>query len=106
MNKHAEKALRESIKHWEEDVLKKGVLPNTDNCPLCNLHRHCCGCPVYKKTRTGGCMGTPYVDYDKHMEDCAEAEYIAECTRRELAQKEIAFLKSLLPENQKGEDSA
>jgi hypothetical protein len=52
----------------------------------------CGGCPVYAKTQASGCALTPYDDY-----------LLAEETRNDggktdAAESELAFLKSLLPD--------
>lgn len=92
MKKVTLKALKASIKHWEED---DGHMEG-GNCALCrrfvHVHNpkagHCCikstgeKCPVYAKTGKIECEGTPY--------RCLPT------TRQRKA--EIKFLKSLLPE--------
>ena len=64
------KALKGSIKKWENIVLGKGQNLGADNCPLCKVfltrNRPCVGCPVRTKTGKVGCGGTPYEDFIRH----------------------------------------
>lgn len=104
MDKKALKALEGSIRKWERIVQAKGKDNGRDNCPLCKLYydEDCEGCPVMKKIGSGCCEGTPYSDWsvhhnDKHPDkipykvelDCARCNLLAE--------KELRFLRSLLP---------
>ena len=99
------RALKGSIKKWEKIVDGTGVDKRGDNCPLCQLfcvrstHRWCYGCPVYETTRNSNCNETPYyavlhsMVYDKE-----KGGFRAKSVKSKiLAQKELDFLKSLLP---------
>jgi len=108
MKKETLEALEKSIEKWEKIVAGKGEDRGRDDCALCKLFRKesCVGCPVYAKTGHLGCRGTPYVrwvnhhDY-KHFDESSEI-YEIECSEcKRLAQEELEFLKSLLPETQK-----
>ena len=117
MNKETFEALKKSIEKWEKIVAEKGKDLGSDNCALCGLFatkdRKCVGCPVYMKTGEPLCRETPYIDWLKHhayrhfnvlLGDCniMFTPCVVECpTCKELAQEELEFLKSLLPETQK-----
>jgi hypothetical protein len=88
-------ALRGSIAKWEGIVAGTDVDRGASNCPLCQLFRPqgaynspCRGCPVYQDTGLKGCEGTPYDHYNSDGEGA-----------KALAQAEVDYLKSLLPEN-------
>jgi len=66
------KALKGSIKKWERIVEGTGVDEGADNCPLCEI---------------------------KHVDKKKMKVYCATC--KELAQKELDFLRSLLPKEEK-----
>jgi len=109
MKKETLEALEKSIKKWEKIVSGKEGDLGSRNCALCKLFatkdKRCVGCPVYMKTGERLCKKTPYVEWLKHHanehREFSEA-YIVKCpTCKELAQKELEFLKSLLPETQK-----
>lgn len=96
MSKHAEKALRASIKHWEVDILQNGELPTRDNCKLCDIYHCSSTCPINKKTGQSYCGGTAYGNYRKiynFYENTPEM--------KKQARRMIRFMKSLLPK--KGE---
>lgn len=83
-------ALRGSVKKWQAIVDGTGKNRGPSDCPLCKLFffvRLCVGCPVFERTGETGCGGTPYMDYEKHGE-------------LYLAQAELDFLISLLPEGE------
>lgn len=100
-------ALRGSIAKWE-GIVERGRLTMVailwSSCPLCvtfNNHNKdnqypCRGCPVYENTGATGCKKTPYVaaEYAYHEED-KDAFLKA-------AREEVAFLRSLLPEGERG----
>jgi hypothetical protein len=98
-----EEALQASIAKWEFITLhlKNGVEIRGDGgkstCGLCGLYWEstlqgdikCDGCPVAEAGHTG-CKNTPYDEFDEWTEsDAPESEGL------EIANKEIAFLKSL-----------
>jgi hypothetical protein len=103
MNAKTLKALRGSIAKWEAIVASEGSDHGIDNCPLCQMFRivigfktisfktNCDGCPVKARTGHDGCRGTPYDEWDSGVADTPEL--VA------LAQAELDFLKSLLPED-------
>ena len=99
-------ALQSSKLHWcnIRDGLEEehGIR----NCPLCKLfYGKCCvGCPVFEKTGEVGCKNTPYIAWTHHHKlkhgltkivraDCPEC--------KKLAQAELDFLESLLPNMEK-----
>ena len=114
MDKKTLKALKGSIQKWEKIVKGKGVDKGSYNCPLCKLFvkYRCVGCPVSLKTKDGSCTGTPYDEWEDHFfsehedywNDQTDKELGLKCqcdTCREIAQKEVDFLKSLLPGKEK-----
>jgi len=108
MKKETLEALEKSIEKWEKIVSGEGEDRGSNNCALCKLFikKKCIGCPVYTKTKTPDCGGTPYEYWlhhqaNNHLYDFLEF-YIVKCPEcKVLAQKELEFLKSLLPETQK-----
>ena len=107
MDKRTLKALKESIKKWEKIVAGKGGDRGGGNCALCELFAEegCIDCPVYIKTGKCDCSDTPYVEWHDHQTnnhfDGFSEIYKIECPKcKELAQKELEFLKSLLPEKE------
>jgi hypothetical protein len=88
-------ALRGSIAKWEAIVAGTGTDRGAENCPLCHLFIKdgCQGCPVLERSKQSGCKGTPYEDY-------IHAYYYEDRKSRmiEGAKAELAFLRSLLPE--------
>lgn len=96
MKAHTLKALQGSIAKWEAIVAGTGEDDGVDNCPLCLLFhpdknpgkRNCGGCPVQKATGKAFCNGSPYRECFPNYE--------------ERAQRELAFLKSLLPAQTEG----
>ena len=97
-------AIKASIKHWERirDGIDVSISPA--QCALCQLFNtaytpddeDCIGCPIRERTRRRYCARTPYSRYanyiEKHGNDKGDAK------RQALAQLEIDFLKSLLPQ--------
>jgi hypothetical protein len=85
-------ALKGSIAKWESIVAGTATDKGTTNCPLCHLFHsdygpvggYCKGCPVFEATGQRECWGTPYHAY-RYDRTTANA------------QKELNFLKSLLP---------
>lgn len=102
MDKIVLEALKGSIQKWENIATGAGEDEGARNCPLCQLFNNefveqmCKGCPVHESTGLTGCDGTPYAEWDDsfalttgRMADTEE--------RKEMAQAEVSFLKSLLP---------
>jgi hypothetical protein len=115
MNPKALKALKASIHHWRENVAAErpeGVALGPDYCALCRAFQlpfsadsdrvfPCNGCPVKMRTGRERCNGTPY----EAAEDAHTAWYVTEGHYerdgwREVAQAELDFLISLLPEGE------
>lgn len=109
MNNLTLRALKGSIEKWE--MIRDGDLEDDgrDNCPLCHVFYYhgidlltaCIGCPVFASTNTKYCQKTPYMDYRNEYSARRPELSNAEWTRRrrELAQVEVDFLVSLLPED-------
>jgi hypothetical protein len=85
-------ALKGSIEKWEKIVAGTGIDQGSKNCPLCKVflepdppgENYCDGCPVKEKTGLKLCYGTPY-------------EKWLYCDTKNVAEKELEFLKELLP---------
>lgn len=60
--KKEQRAINESVKHWERVVLDKGEPIGAENCALCKIYMPdlCRGCPVKETTGAAGCAATPY----------------------------------------------
>mgnify|MGYP003641138715 CR=1 FL=1 len=110
-----DKALLESIKHWEENVAASSpITVNTraDACALCVKYRAessvewCGGCPVFADTGQKNCRATPYTgamiakdNWDRAVRNRKwDTEQLTETREawRIAAQKELDYLKSLL----------
>lgn len=98
-------ALEKSIEKWQEIANGIGFSNGKYNCPLCALFwvNDCLGCPVSEKTHRVGCAGTPYSRWDDHMfkrhnikEEWDRSGCLCDICK-ELAENEVAFLKSLRP---------
>ena len=98
-------ALKESISHWErmrvDPACEEGA--TATDCALCRKfllgpRRRCDGCPVMAKRGEPRCWETPYMTENcrfKHdVRRNSDASWASWCAA---ADKEIAFLKSLLP---------
>jgi hypothetical protein len=112
MNEETLHALRGSIEKWERIVA--GAANNgPDDCPLCAMFNRlfslgartfpgfgCDGCPVKERTGKNGCNDTPYVEFDDAYGDYSDSDLSEDerQERRECAQAELDFLKSLLPQ--------
>lgn len=101
MPKRTLKALKGSIAKWEAIVAGTGEDNGSDNCPLCDafIDRFCEGCPVKQKTGLSFCGGSPYGEFSRHSavlgtNRATTPELVA------LAQAELDFLRSLLPEGE------
>ncbi len=87
MSKRVKRALRESVAIWERRAKGERV---DENCPLCEVivfGTQCKECPVARSSSEPeiyGCNETPYWDWDEEQTSAN-------------AQKELDFLKSLLP---------
>jgi len=99
------KALKGSIRKWEEIVAGSGIDRATDNCPLCQLfivaNDTCSGCPV-DSAGHHGCFGSPYDRWCGHCmetrtEDGGIERRAVTDAAMEAARAELRFLKSLLP---------
>lgn len=107
MKKKTLEALHGSIKEWENIVDGDGVDLGTLNCPLCERFSSAiCSTPSRKEKcpasiwPASGCVDTPYHDWDLYFVDypICKREVTSSETKR-LAQAELDFLKSLLPNN-------
>lgn len=92
MNAKTLKALKGSIRKWQRIVAGTGRDEGPNNCPLCKLfwHAHCQRCPVFKVTELENCGGTPYESWEGWKR-------VKTKEQRHIAQRELDFLKSLLP---------
>lgn len=96
------KALLGSIKKWEEIAAGKRANRGSEDCPLCeaylsskNTGTICSGCPVREASGRPNCQGTPYPMFL----DVSSQDGFAKTERaKTLAQSEVYFLRSLLPE--------
>lgn len=112
MNKVALKALKGSIKKWQNIVEGTRVDNGTNNCPLCvefyaidhndEEPENCNGCPVAKKAGPG-CVNSPYTIWaNMHILDGYNFPYKNENkTHTKFAKAELEFLKSFLPKKRK-----
>jgi hypothetical protein len=97
MKREALRALKESIKKWENNVIKahenKEILTGPENCPLCRLYkdRGCEGCPICIETYEMECNNTPNTMIEAILFDNVEGNLEKAC------KDEVKFLKSLLP---------
>jgi hypothetical protein len=107
MDKKTLKALQGSIKKWEKIVEGKGSDKGYENCPLCKLFgdNRCVECPVAIKMGIENCFDTPYDSWTNHQDekhDIWNSPYKIECSKcKKIAEKELKFLKSLLPKEAK-----
>jgi hypothetical protein len=99
-------ALKASIAKWERNATAPDPTEyrtGPEDCPLCAVFQvqgdgqDCNGCPVRERTGVRYCNSTPYVGAAtahwswRHSGGTMEAAHAA-------ARDEVAFLKSLLPE--------
>jgi hypothetical protein len=95
MDERSLTALQKSIRHWERNAAGSFDGIGTYACALCELFYSdlCFDCPVYEKTGQSACVGTPLTGVNEAFEihGPQSDEF------RAAAQKEIDFLKSLLP---------
>nr|MDQ2987417.1 hypothetical protein [Armatimonadota bacterium] len=115
MNAKTLKALEGSIKKWEAIVAGTGEDKGADNCPLCRVFIDpflspdtCGGCPVRERTGSRYCSDSPYDawaagvrrDYSAAVVNRGGGKRIASTPKLvALAQAELDFLRSLLPES-------
>lgn len=106
MNARTLRALKGSIKKWENIITGVGVDLGPTNCALCrqfNVYDErqdtvdCTGCPVFDHTGQHGCHGTPYDEWSDH-DFIRVRDDLPESLR--IAKDELKFLKSLLPNSQ------
>jgi hypothetical protein len=101
-------ALKGSIEKWKKIESGLGIDQGQDNCPLCQLFCKrfgCDKCPVNLKSHHA-CGGTPYFKWSEHFEKAhgiTNNYQIQEgCMKcRVLAGKELDYLKSLLPQDER-----
>ena len=96
-------ALLASIEHWKGNLaagVHEAKIHGWD-CPLCKATRQgpdsgpdCSKCPVMQKTGKWDCEGSPWYDVAYAYYDGNETAF------PHAAQREITFLRSLLPENE------
>lgn len=117
-----DKALKGSIKKWQDIIAGNSIDEGARNCPLCELFLYvredneCYGCPVAESVDAIGCAETPYVAWVEHQagEHRSEADFrpdikffcrpdCQKCLR--LAQAELDFLIDLLPAESRHEYS-
>lgn len=105
-------ALNGSIEKWRKIVDGTGVDLAANNCPLCSLFNSstaqglkqdlelaCLGCPVFDNTGRRFCMGTPYIEWVKMVHSTmSRGRQVRNEQDRAIAQREVDFLKSLLPQ--------
>jgi len=100
MNKRALDAINGSIAKWEAIVAGTGEDRGEGNCPLCHafysLDDSCDRCPIAKKVGDSFCESTPYTKWRRSFPDGKRLKANTPI-RIELAKKELAFLKRLLP---------
>lgn len=103
-------ALKGSIAKWER-VVEGGIKENggPTDCPLCVRFNSsynkelegepCVGCPVMARTGQKHCGGSPYEAVEELETEYDSEEEGFESRYRAVAQRELDFLKSLLPRN-------
>ena len=111
LNKIASNANELSIKKWQNIADGNGIDMGVSNCALCKEFFYakydgtrCGGCPVKARTGKTACRNTPYVEWCGHHVaehegdvDMVDTKVICpEC--KEIALREVAFLKSLRDE--------
>jgi len=109
MDNNTLKALQGSIAKWEGIVNGTSEDNGSENCPLCLMYNNdistrieCAGCPVAAAAADFGCGGTPYTDWSDYQHINGYRGFpqrVFDDCSREIAQEELDFLKSLLPEN-------
>ncbi|MCP5019998.1 MAG: hypothetical protein GY938_32635 [Ketobacter sp.] len=104
MNKTDKQLRRLCVNHWKrmkkltiEQIRNGEESPASDNCAFCEVysHRFCSGCPIFKHTNRGGCVGTPYVKATALYRGLENGTHSNLALFREVVQDEIDFLESL-----------
>jgi hypothetical protein len=97
-------ALKASIAKWERNAEAADVFEfkiSEKDCPLCAMFKiwpdECDGCPVFEKTGAKFCRETPYISAATARRDWRYGDGPADRAHA-AARDEVAFLKSLLPE--------
>lgn len=96
-------ALQGSIAKWEAIADGTGIDEGPANCPLCKLffEGECEGCPVYARTECTACEDTPYEDWVEesvHIPTTSNSRTGKTAAAIDAAKREVAFLRSLLPQ--------
>lgn len=117
MDTDTREALKSSITKWEGIATNTAIDMGPWNCALCQKFLYtkgCVGCPVSEKTGHTGCRKSPYEEFH-HQLQRRNADFPAITNRpqynkqykpeefeilKPLAEVELAFLKSLLPEEE------
>ena len=104
MNKKTLTALKESIEHWYRisacktpgELKKEGW--TYSSCSLCEqfVFYDCSGCPVRKKTKQPGCVGSPWSAANVELCDYVSFGKWSDESQK-IIEAEIRFLESLLP---------
>jgi hypothetical protein len=110
MNQETLQALQDSIAHHERARdNRESENVGSETCPLCRLFLkrntggaawNCDGCPVKERTGKNFCQGSPWYpdeDWSEELCDVQFSERVSDDKWRELEQREIDFLRSLLP---------
>jgi hypothetical protein len=101
MDKRTSKALDKSIRKWTRIVWWWGGDYGTSNCALCELfYNHqtddvCDGCPVFLRTGSRLCYGSPYDDWMEYFQYWCVPYRVTDDKSLELAKAVLEFLKSL-----------
>lgn len=99
-------ALKGSIEKWRLIVEEGGEDRGYLNCPLCerfNTGFGCGGCPVAVRTEHYFCDGSPFQEWErlkKGFTGCADTP-----EKLDAARAELAFLRSLLPEEEREQNT-
>jgi len=108
MDKETLEALKKSIEYWEDNLAfamarkYKNIDTTSESCALCEMFVYidCCGCPVFDKVGILGCRSTPYGKVSSILNNAAFFG-LGYAGITKACRKELEFLKSLLPENEK-----
>lgn len=107
MNPDTLKALKDSIAHWERIVAGEESSDGGDNCALCQRFGLVCRvdgekCPVFQQTGIYQCTDTPYYEFRVASREEGSANSWSNKVNGPkslaFAKAELAFLQSLLPE--------